>query len=328
MTTKTFLRGLLVGAAFLAGAALLGLPTAAADGAGSSFDTPEAAAQAVADACEKNDNAAVVAIFGAGSEDVLTTGDDAAESCPPKFAALVRQALTIEPSTDGSMTILVVGFKKWPFPVPLVKEAGKGGSTSPPRARKSWRAASARTSSRRSTSCARSGPPRPPTRRRTTTATAATSTRRRSSPPPAGTTASPGRPRRERPCPRGAAGRGRQRGRRGAREGRPWKGYFFRILTKQGENAPGGAFDYVSPKGDMIGGSAMIAWPADHGNTGVMTFLVGREGVVYQKDLGEKTAELAAAITSFDPDASWTQVGDGTDAAAAGPACAAPSTTK
>lgn len=91
--------------------------------------------------------------------------------------------------------------------------------------------------------------------------------------------------------------------------GDPFMGYYYRIITRQGENAPGGRYDYVI-NGNMIGGFAMIAWPADYGSTGIMTFIVNQNGRVYQKDLGEKTEVGAAAIQDYNPDGSWTEVKD------------------
>jgi hypothetical protein len=87
----------------------------------------------------------------------------------------------------------------------------------------------------------------------------------------------------------------------------PYHGYYYRILTRQGPNAPGGALDYVV-KGKMIGGFALVAWPAEYGNSGVTTFLVNHAGTVYQKDLGDNTATLARRMTSFDPDRTWKKV--------------------
>jgi Protein of unknown function (DUF2950) len=89
--------------------------------------------------------------------------------------------------------------------------------------------------------------------------------------------------------------------------GDPFMGYYYWIITRQGENAPGGRYDYVI-NGNMIGGFAMIAWPADYGNTGIMTFIVNQNGRVYQKDLGEKTEVGAAAVQVYDPDGSWSEV--------------------
>jgi len=84
----------------------------------------------------------------------------------------------------------------------------------------------------------------------------------------------------------------------------PFQGYYFRMLRKQGKNAPGGAYDYVV-RGNQIGGFAIVAYPAQYRNSGVMTFLVNHDGTVYQKDLGKNTAAQATAMTQFDPDKTW-----------------------
>jgi hypothetical protein len=81
-------------------------------------------------------------------------------------------------------------------------------------------------------------------------------------------------------------------------------GYRYKLLIGQGKNASGGAFDYVA-RGRMIGGFGAVAWPVKYGDTGVMTFIVSHDGVVYEKDLGPDTAARAAAMTRFDPDSSW-----------------------
>ena len=90
-------------------------------------------------------------------------------------------------------------------------------------------------------------------------------------------------------------------------KGEPFHGYHFHILTKQGSHAPGGAYNYVV-NGNMVGGFALIAWPADYGHSGVMTFEVNQNGRIYQKDLGEKTDAKARAVTAYDPDATWSVV--------------------
>jgi hypothetical protein len=87
----------------------------------------------------------------------------------------------------------------------------------------------------------------------------------------------------------------------------PYHGYFYKILKAQGKNAPGGAYDYVV-KGKMIGGFALVAYPAEYGNSGVMTFIVNHEGVVYEKDLGKETEKITRAMTKFDPDKTWKKV--------------------
>jgi hypothetical protein len=84
----------------------------------------------------------------------------------------------------------------------------------------------------------------------------------------------------------------------------PYHGYYYKILKAQGKNAPGGEYDYMV-KGKMIGGFALVAYPAEYGNSGIMTFIVNHDGVVYQKDLGKDTEKMAAALKKFDPDKTW-----------------------
>lgn len=84
----------------------------------------------------------------------------------------------------------------------------------------------------------------------------------------------------------------------------PYHGYYFRILTRQGPRAPGGSYNYVI-NGNMIAGFALVAWPAEWGNTGVMTFMVNQQGKVYEADLGAKTGKYAANMKDFDPDSRW-----------------------
>ncbi len=90
-------------------------------------------------------------------------------------------------------------------------------------------------------------------------------------------------------------------------ESAPYHGYFYRILKSQDKDAPGGVRDYMV--GDkMIGGFAMVAYPAKYGSSGVMTFMVNQDGVVYEKDLGRETREAALVMNAFDPDKTWTRV--------------------
>ncbi len=89
----------------------------------------------------------------------------------------------------------------------------------------------------------------------------------------------------------------------------PYYGYHFRIMSRQGANAPGGAYDYVI-NGNMIAGFAMVAWPAQYGETGVMTFVVNQQGVVREKDMGSTTEELGPKMRTYNPDASWHVVDD------------------
>lgn len=89
----------------------------------------------------------------------------------------------------------------------------------------------------------------------------------------------------------------------------PFHGYLFKILTRQGSSAPGGKYDYIV-NGNMILGFALVAWPAEYGSSGVMTFIVNQQGHVYQKDLGPKTDKIAESMKVYDPDKSWTRSPD------------------
>ncbi len=85
----------------------------------------------------------------------------------------------------------------------------------------------------------------------------------------------------------------------------PYHGYFFKILSRQGKHAPGDKYNYII-NGRMIAGFALVAWPAEWGNTGVMTFTVNQQGRIYQKNLGPRTVKIAKAMTVYDPDDTWT----------------------
>ena len=98
-------------------------------------------------------------------------------------------------------------------------------------------------------------------------------------------------------------------GYRAGQQRAPYHGYYYKILTRQGANAPGGALDYIV-RGNMIGGFALVAYPAEYLNSGVMTFLVNHQGVIYEKDLGPNTASIASDMTAFNPDSTWQRVSD------------------
>jgi Protein of unknown function (DUF2950) len=98
-------------------------------------------------------------------------------------------------------------------------------------------------------------------------------------------------------------------GYRVGQERTPYHGYYYKVLTRQGPNASGGALNYIV-RGKMIGGFALVAYPAEYRNSGVMTFVVNHQGNVYEKDLGPNTARIAAGMTAFNPDNTWRRVTD------------------
>jgi hypothetical protein len=88
----------------------------------------------------------------------------------------------------------------------------------------------------------------------------------------------------------------------------PYHGYHYRILTAQGPAAPGGERSYLDARGRLTGGFAVIAWPAQYGSSGIMTFLVNQQGIVFERDLGDETARVGATVPVYDPDDAWTPV--------------------
>ena len=94
---------------------------------------------------------------------------------------------------------------------------------------------------------------------------------------------------------------------KGHKEGDAYRGYHFRILTRQGKHAPGGAYNYVI-NGRMIAGFAMVAYPARYGDSGVMTFIVSNNGKIYERDLGGSSTAIGAALTTFDPGPGWKEL--------------------
>jgi len=93
------------------------------------------------------------------------------------------------------------------------------------------------------------------------------------------------------------------------KKGDPYHGYYFKILTSQGPAAPKGTLNYVI-QGKMIGGFALVAWPAQYRSTGVKTFIVSHNGIVYEKDLGSETAKVAGAMKAYNPDKTWKEVSE------------------
>jgi hypothetical protein len=107
----------------------------------------------------------------------------------------------------------------------------------------------------------------------------------------------------------GPANTGQKKKASATEEHAPFHGYYFKILTRQGVSAPGGRYSYII-NGNMIAGFALVAYPATWGNSGVMTFIVNQQGRVYQKNLGADTAKIAGAMSEYNPDPSWKRVDD------------------
>jgi hypothetical protein len=270
------------------------------------FESTEAAVQALIDATSKNDSAQLAAILGSKGQGMLTSGDAAQDQAERReFAQLASTRHRLEPSAMKAGTmILVVGDQNWPFPVPLVRvdqrwrfDAGMGSMEV--RARRvganeldAIEICAGYVEAQQAYAAAhRSG---------ATTMEYAKAI-----------VSSPGQKdglyeQGSSPelVPRGFADAAMETP---GRKAKPYHGYYFRVLREQGPNAPGGPHKYVAGK-YMIGGFALVAWPAEYGVTGVHTFIVNQDNTVYEKDLGAQTATLAPALVRYDPDKSWTPV--------------------
>ena len=275
------------------------------------YDSSKAAVTALVEAVKKGNLDEVKAIFGPDAQALL-------DSSNPDLARRNRQVFTVAASErwrleeDGpDRATLVIGWEEWPFPIPLVKEEGRWRfDTAAGReeilARRigrnelaAIRVARAYVEAQRLYAKYGHDGKRPGLYARVINSRGAQQNglywpvrdgERRS---PLGDLFANAAIEAER--------------RAGATEPEPFHGYFYKILTSQGASAPGGARDYIV-NGELAGGFALVAWPAQYDITGVMTFLVNQEGTVWEKDLGTATERDATAMTLYNPDSSWTAV--------------------
>jgi Protein of unknown function (DUF2950) len=272
------------------------------------FKTPEAAVDALVIAAKARDTKALVGVLGPGGKAIVSSGDPVADTnIREKFVSAYEAKHAIEREGDGTQT-LIIGADDFPFPIPLVNKGGE------------WQFDTA------------AGLDEILRRRIGRNELAAIQVslayvqaqNEYASLDPGGLgphvyaqrivsrlgkkdglywpTAEG-----ETPSPLGElAAKASAEGYKAGAAPIPYHGYYYRILTRQGADAPGGAYDYLV-NGKMIGGFALLAFPAEYGNSGIMSFMVNQDGTVYQKDLGPRTAELAHKIDSFAPDQTWTK---------------------
>ena len=272
------------------------------------FKTREDAAAAFVAALEKRDNAELKRLLGPGTDDLISSGDDVADKAArDTFVARYKEKHEIV-SGGPNDAVILVGNDDWPLPIPLRKENGvwrfDGAAGADEIVARRIGANELRTidvmrgfvdAQQDYAAESHDGVPK-----------GAYAQKVKSDPgkhdglywevsgdePPS--PAGPGLAAAQ------AEGYTAEKGNR-----TPYHGYVFRALKRQGPNADGGARDYVV-NGVQTGGFAAIATPDDYGASGIMTFIVNQDGVIYQRDLGDDTEKLAADITSFDPDDNWT----------------------
>jgi Protein of unknown function (DUF2950) len=288
-------------------AALVGISTSAF--AQERFNTPDAAVDALVSAARSGDAKAIVAVLGPDGNAIVSSGDPVADSnTREKFVAEYDAKHAIESEGDGTQT-LIIGDDDWPFPIPLVNKAGEwqfdtgAGLDEILRRRVGRNELSAIEVARAYVQAQNEYAELDPAG----LGRGVYAQRIVSHPGKKDGLYWPttqGQP----PSPLGElAARASAEGYKAGKAPIPYHGYYYRILTRQGADAPGGAYDYLV-KGKMRGGFALLAFPAEYGNSGIMTLMVNHDGTVFQKDLGPKTAKLARKIESFAPDQSWTMV--------------------
>jgi Protein of unknown function (DUF2950) len=287
---------------------LLAATTAYAAGA-KNFGSPEEAVQALVAAARAGDSGALIAVLGPQSKELVLSGDAAADrEARRRFVKAWDQANKLA-KTEDSVALLVIGKDEWIFPIPIVKDASgwsfdtEEGKEEILNRRVGRNELSVIKAARAYVDAQREYYLRNPQNDKLLQYAQkfVSSKGRRDGlyfPVKAGEPASPLGPLFDR-MQAGLKG--------GAAKRAPYYGYYYRILKGQGPDAPGGAFSYLA-QGHMIGGFALVAWPAAYGNTGVMTFQVNFDGVVYQKDLGPGTAAAASRMALFNPDKSWKPV--------------------
>lgn len=272
------------------------------------YASPQEAANALYEVIKSHDVKSIYKVLGPGSEDLIYTGDAVADQqMRERFLAAYDRFLMVEQEGDAKAT-LVLGENDWPFPFPLVKCA------------QGWQfdaqAGAEEIVNRRIGAnelfamkfCLAYGDAQQEyaERDRDGDGLIEYAQKFRSSEGKRdglfwrGKEGEPLSPL----GPLAARARAEGYSAKGGDEPVPYHGYFYRILTNQGKDARGGAYDYVV-NGNMIGGYALIAYPARWGASGVMSFICSHDGVVYQQDLGEDTSEIALKMTQFNPDANW-----------------------
>ena len=267
------------------------------------FSSPEDASNALVTAAQSNDAKALLDIFGPDGKQIVSSGDDTEDAeSRANFVRRYQEMHRLVKEPDGN-TILYIGAENWPTPIPLVKqgnswyfdtEAGKkeilyrrvgrnelsaiSVCQELVAAQKEFYTAQHNEYANEISSNegqhnglywkAAEGEPQSPVG----------------------------------PLVAAAFAEGYAKSQDGSPT--PYRGYFYRVLTRQGKNAPGGAKSYLLD-GKMMDGFAFVAYPAEYRSSGVMTFIVNQDGIVYQKDLGKKTEVLAKTLKEYNPNSSW-----------------------
>ena len=291
------------------GALLVWLPAISFGQTPKTFDSAEAAAQALMDAAEKDDVAGLAALFGPAGKDVLTSGDaeqDKKERA--EFARLARDKHQLEPGEmNAAVMILSIGSADWPFPVPIVRSKDKWSFDASQGAVEMRARRIGANELDAIEICAGYVEAQ-------TEYAAQDRDNHKMLAYAQHIVSAKGlhdglywEGSSESLVPKGFAEAAVETGRASAAKLKPYQGYYFRVLKAQGPNAEGGQHNYIV-KDSMIGGFGLVAFPAHYGISGIHTFIVNHDGVIYEKDLGSPVTGTATTVTRYDPDKSWTRV--------------------
>ena len=277
------------------------------------FDSADKAVGSLVAAVRAQDTGQLKKVLGAQSDEILSSGDKVAdENLLANFLKSYEEKHQLVAGKEGSMT-LVIGTSDWPMPIPIVQEGGKWRFDTEAGKEEILNRRIGRNELSAIQSClaALDAQREYVSRDRDANGLCEYAARFISEPGKKNGLFWPTKEN-EPPSPLGplaavAAEEGYKPGQPVAASPKAYHGYRFRILTRQGASAPGGAMDYMAG-GKLIGGFAIVAWPADYDNSGIMTFIMSHEGTVYQRDLGEDTAKTAASMDAYDPGPEWKKV--------------------
>jgi hypothetical protein len=289
-------------------ALLLALPLAALAADQKTFATPDAAVDALLAALKANDEPALIALFGEKHKNVITTGDTTREAEFRAGAAERLQTYRYLSDRGPDRRVLLMGAEAWPMPIPLVREAGVWRFATEIGAEEiiDRRIGANENNAIRVLRAYVDAQQQFASRDRDGDGVRQFARRIASTPGKQdGLYWSADETKGEELSPFGPLLADQDLKMR--KKGDPYQGYRFRILTRQGPNAAGGAYDYLI-NGRMIAGFAMVAFPAVYGDSGVMTFIVNHNGKIFEKDLGKTTGTIASQMTAFDPGPGWKEV--------------------
>jgi hypothetical protein len=289
---------------------LLVSPVASASADQQTFATPEAAVDALTAALKANDEGALLSIFGEKHKKLVITGDRAYDTVARSEAAANIATFSTLNDRGPDRRVLLIGAQAWPLPIPLVRQAGVWRFSTEEGVDEllNRRIGSNEHNAIHVLRAYLDAQHDFASRDRDGDGVLQYAKKLTSDPAkhdglywPADETKG------EEASPFGPLIAASSAYRAGHRKGDPYRGYHFRILTRQGRDAPGGAYNYVI-NGRMIAGFAMIAYPDAYGESGVMTFIVNHNGKLYEKDLGKNTAGIAGKTVSFNPGTGWREV--------------------